>query len=273
VAAELNERVPLRSRALLDTRPAFDLELSEAVARLGFRHLHVPTIAIGAVEAGTELERVRARLDSYDWIVVTSRRGVAALLGGLSVGPRSGVRWAAVGAGTAGALAEHGVKADCVPDAGTADALPAAMSEVGSLRGARVLLARADAATHALPQQLAHLGAEVDDVVAYHTERPKGSAEPLATALSDPELEAVIFASGSAVKGLLELAGDEGAERARRLHVVTIGPKTSAVARDSGFIVTKEAATRDSAGLAAALTSALDEEVERWVDAQLRLPV
>jgi len=36
-------------------------------------------------------------------------------------------------------------------------------------------------------------------------------------------------------------------------------------------VVTKESDTRDSAGLAAALRSALDDEVERWVESQRRL--
>lgn len=116
------------------------------------------------------------------------------------------------------------------------------------------------------------MGAQVDDVVAYRTSTaPAGSRRALASALEDPQLEALIFASGSAVKGLVELAGD-GAADLRRLKVITIGPKTTDAARHHGFVVTKESDTRDSAGLAAALRSALDEEVERWVESQLRLP-
>ena len=116
------------------------------------------------------------------------------------------------------------------------------------------------------------MGAQVDDVVAYRTSTaPAGSRRALASALEDPQLEALIFASGSAVKGLVELAGD-GAGDLRRLKVITIGPKTTDAARHHGFVVTKESDTRDSAGLAAALRSALDEEVERWVESQLRLP-
>ncbi len=159
-----------------------------------------------------------------------------------------------------------------MPEAATAAAIPDAMARDGSLNGARILLARADAADPALPRRLAEMGAEVDDVVAYHTATaPSGSRRSLAAAMADPQLEAVIFASGSAVRGLLDLNGD--APRLRSLKVITIGPKTSAVARDHGFVVTKESGTRDSAGLAAALRSALDEEVEQWVESQLRLPV
>jgi len=271
-AQELNRNVPIRARALIDTRPELDERLRTAVEGLGFRHLHVPAIEIGDTPNAGGLERARARLGEYDWVVVTSRRGVEALLGsGVALPAR--VRWAAVGDSTAEALRGHGVEVACVPAAATAAAIPAAMGVLGSLKGARVLLARADAAGGALPRRLADLGAVVDDVVAYRTSTaPSGSRRVLAAALEDPQLEALIFASGSAVKGLVELSG-AAPDTLRRMKVITIGPKTSAVARDHGFVVTKESNTRDSAGLAAALRSALDEEVERWVASQQRLLV
>lgn len=266
-ADELNRHVPIRPRALLDTRPDLDEQLKAAVEELGFRHIHVPALEITAAPDAAGLERARAGLESYDWVVVTSRRGVEALLAAGAEVPER-VRWAAVGDSTAEALRKRGVEPRCVPDAATSAAIPEAMARLGSLKGARVLLARADAADDALPQRLAEMGADVDDVVAYRTSTaPPSSRRSLASALEDPQLEAVIFASGSAVRGLVDLSG-EGAGALRRLKVITIGPKTSAAARDHGFVVTRESGTRDSAGLAAALRSALDEEVERWVESQ-----
>ena len=270
-AGELNRHVPIRARALLDTRPELDERLRAAVEQLGFRHVHVPAIAISAAPGDRGLERARSQLAAYDWVVVTSRRGVEALLAdGANVAART--RWAAVGNSTAEALRRRGVEVACVPAAATAAAIPAAMAELDALDGKRVLLARADAAGPGLPRRLEEMGAQVDDVVAYRTSTaPAGSRRALASALEDPQLEALIFASGSAVKGLVELAGD-GAADLRRLKVITIGPKTTDAARHHGFVVTKESDTRDSAGLAAALRSALDDEVERWVESQLRLP-
>ena len=267
-ADELNGHVSLESRVVLDTRPELDRDFASAARRMGFRHLHVPAIAIGDASSAA-LDEARARLRSYDWVVVTSRRGVEALGESLP----DGVRWAAVGETTAKALEARGVAADCVPDDATADALPEAMARVADLRGARILLARADAATHSLPQRLREMGATVDDVAAYHTAvAPPDSRVAMTAALRDQDLEAVVFASGSAVRGLVELGGAD-AERLRSVKIITIGPKTSAAVREAGFEVTRESARRDSAGLAAALKSALDEEVERWVESQLRLPV
>ncbi len=270
-AGRLNSHVQLQTRVVLDTRPDLDRDLAAEVDLLGFRHVNVPAIEIER-GGGLSLAEARQNLATYDWVVLTSKRGVAALLTeGVTPPPR--VRWAAVGATTAEALTSRGAKVACMPEEAQADALPEAMARVAALRGARVLLARADLATPSLPARLREMGAEVDDVVAYRTSvAPESSRQAMEATLGDPELEAVIFASGSAVNGLLELAG-AGADRLRNLKIITIGPRTSAAVREAGFEVTGESLTRDSAGLAAALRSAVDHEVERWVEWQLRLPV
>ena len=266
-AQELNRLVPLRVRAVIDTRPDVDESDIESIARQGFRVLHVPSIAVAPVERNGELDRARQRMGEYDWVVLTSRRGVAALFDGMP-GVPSSVRWAAVGATTAKALRDRGVRVDCVPASARGDAIPSAMAGIDSLRGRRILLARADAAGGALPQKLVKMGAEVDDVVAYRTlSGPEASRRPLIEALADRDVEAIMFASGSAARGVVELAGEDGA-RVRALSAITIGPKTSAVARDLGFRVAAEAQSQDAAGLRAALRQAFDEEVERWVESQ-----
>jgi uroporphyrinogen-III synthase len=106
------------------------------------------------------------------------------------------------------------------------------------LAGQRVLLARADAAARDLPTALRAAGAQVEELAIYHTvDGPETSRQAVAAALADPDLAAVLFASGSAVRGLLRLGGPE----ASRLRAVCIGPATSEVARREGFTVLAEA--------------------------------
>jgi uroporphyrinogen-III synthase len=116
------------------------------------------------------------------------------------------------------------------------------------------------------------MGAQVDEVVAYRTiTGPDASRRALRGALADREVEAIMFASGSAARGVIELAGD-GDARARALRAITIGPKTSGAARQLGFNVVAQAQTLDFAGMRAALRHSLDEEVERWLESQLLQP-
>ena len=266
-ARELQRKTGLKPRAVLDTRPDLEPEMQITFAQWQFRRLSAPTIGFSPVAPDGDLARARARLADYDWVVLTSKRGAEALLDGVNTPPRD-VRWAAVGPTTAEALRSRGVTVDCVPKNARGDSIPGALAEFGDLAGRRILLARADAADDWLPQRLRGEGAEVDEVVAYETViAPEQHRAAVRDALLDPEVEAVMFASGSAVRGLIELAGDR-ADAARRLKVFTIGPKTSAVARQLGFKVTGEAQTQDSSGLNWAVVSAFEQEVTEWVESQ-----
>ncbi|TMC71209.1 MAG: hydroxymethylbilane synthase [Chloroflexi bacterium] len=273
VAAELLRHVSLRPRAILDTRPELDPAGALLLGASGYRVVHVPTVVTATIERNVELERARRELGAYQWVVLTSKRGVAALFDGLEEAVPRSVRFAAVGPSTARALRDRGVEVDVQPELAVGDEIPRAMAAGGLERGDRVLLARADAAAPSLPVQLWLHGAHVDDVVAYRTVRaPRESMQSLLSALADPALEGIVFASGSAVRGLVELAGPQ-VERARSLRVFTIGPSTSAVARSNGFKVTGEAGTPDAAGLSAAVQGALQKEVTRWLESQLPTPV
>ncbi len=266
-ARALMRAVPQPARALLDPRPNPDHAFAENMRLQGFRVVHSPTFGTEPVREPGALARARAALGSYDWIVLTSRRGVAALLDD-NVAPAGAARWAAAGPATAQAIRAHKLTVSAVPHDAGARGIPDAMAEHGSLSGARVLLARADAADPWLPEALQRRGALVDNVVAYRTvEGAPQLAPAVHEALRDPELDAVVFASGSAVRGLVALAGAER-ERALRLAAFTIGPQTSAVAREHGFTVAAEAS--GSGALAATIAGWYETEVARWVEAQLR---
>jgi uroporphyrinogen-III synthase len=120
------------------------------------------------------------------------------------------------------------------------------------VKGKRILLVRASAASADLPERLRERGAIVDDLAAYLTiEGPASSSDPLKSALADPELAAVVFASGSAVRGYIALGGSTS------VPAITIGPRTTRVAQDLGFRVIAEARNQSSEALAAAVAGAI----------------
>jgi len=121
--------------------------------------------------------------------------------------------------------------------------------------GKHVLLIRAAAADQDLPERLRERGAMVDELAAYATvEGPASSAERLAAALADVDLSAVVFASGSAVRGFIALGGSAA------LPAIVIGPRTARVARELGFRVIAEARAQSSEALVAAIDGALPLE-------------
>src|SRR5258708_23971904 len=135
-----------------------------------------------------------ASLTGFDWIVLTSARGVKALTD-VPAGPK----FAVVGPETARALRARGVKPSHAP--GRADGADP-WDTLPDDAGKRVALVRASAAGEDLPDRLRRRGANVEEVTAYRTvEGPAPSADKLRSALADAELGAGIFASGSAVRG------------------------------------------------------------------------
>lgn len=226
--------------------PASRDAIVRALRRRGYAVRAVSTVALAAVRPGTAdgdaLDAALRAAPLAERLVVTSPRGARIVLGRLAelgIDP-SRLSWAAVGRATARPLRAAGARDVLVPAA--ADGSSLAEAVVGAVANrqpgerATVVLARASAAAADLPDRLRGAGIDVVEAVAYRTlEGPARSRRRLAAALADPRLAAIVFASGSAIRGLRQLAAPAAFARARRLPAVVIGPRTAAVARTEGF--------------------------------------
>ncbi len=221
--------------AVLVTRPAGAADrLTIELESRGYSVVAVPTVATRPVPVQWP------DLGSFDWIVVTSAAGVATL-----PATPNGPRWAAVGEATAEALRTRGVADVFVPFGASGRALG---EQLPDPRGLSVLLVRASMADPDLPAVLASRGATVNEITSYETvEGPDASAPALGAALRRGDLAAVLFASGSAVRGFVKLGGGTD------LPAITIGPRTSAVAREAGFTVAAEASAQEVSQMVAAV--------------------
>ena len=141
---------------------------------------------------------------------------------------------------------------DVVPERQLAAALDKAFIAANELPQ-RVVVAQADRASPALADQLRTAGHAVEVHVAYRTTVRHPSDEELA--LLDG-VDAVVFASGSAVVSWAEALGDDAARRLPPI-VVAIGPSTAARAADFGLKNPRVAADHSLAGV-------VDELVAAW---------
>ena len=247
------DRRPLNGRTVAVTRARAQASgLARRLARLGADVVETPAIRIQprAVE-GEIAEAVRA-IAFYALVCVTSPNGASLLLDAIeAVGgdarSLAGVRVAAIGPGTARELAQRGIRADVVAAVSTAEGLLDALAQT-DVAGERVLVARAAEARDALPEGLAQRGAEVDMVALYDTVAEALGSDELA---SLERADFVTFTSSSTVRFLLEAL--DGSQFPRSAKVVSIGPITSATAREMGLDVHAEAARHDIDGLVDAL--------------------
>ncbi len=241
--------------------------LVDALRATGIEPLAVPTIELVPALPGGPFDRAVSGLADYAWVVVTSANGAAAVLdaaGRVGADPTR-VRWAAVGSSTAAVLTDGGVPVAFTPARSNGEGIAA---ELPLSDGDRILLARADIADGSLPEALRARGAIVDEIIAYRTiEAPEASREPLRAALAAGPLDALVFTSGSTVRGLLALLTPQERRVALRSLACCIGPSTAQVARESGFGRVVEAPMQSAAALAAVIATALDptspQEVSR----------
>jgi hydroxymethylbilane synthase len=248
---------PLNARRVLVTRAAHQAgELLSALRYAGLEPLSVPTIAVGLDPGGGDLDAAARRIGSYAWVVITSTNGTRALLKAAErvFTPFEASRFAVIGQATRHALEREGVDVHFLPSKSTAAALGA---ELPLALGDRVLVVRGDLAATDLAATLRARGAEVDDVIAYRTRAaPESSLGLLRGAATGGPITAIVFTSGSTVRGLLSLGQEESID-VRSLPAVCIGPETADEATVAGFRVLAVSPTPDAAALAKATAEAL----------------
>lgn len=238
------ERRPLFGRRVLVTRTREQAgALTALLAEAGAEVIECPAIRLAGPESLEDLDRALARLDAYDWIVLTSVNGVERLFARLEESGRDvralhRARIAAIGPETARALARYHIRADLVPDDFRAEGLLARLT-AEDLRGKRFLLPRAAGARAILPDQLRAAGAVVDEVVTYRSLVPDESVALLAGALAEAPLDLLTFTSSSTVTSFLTLLDRvdprQGRARVAAARVACIGPITAATAAEQGL--------------------------------------
>jgi uroporphyrinogen III methyltransferase/synthase len=239
------ERKPLFGRTVVVTRAQRQASvLTDQLTELGADVIEFPTIEIVDPESFGPADEAIRHLDVYDWLVLTSVNGVERFFERLNAGDRdgralAGLRVAAIGPATAAACRARGISPDFVPDEHVAEAVLDGLVARGVGSDCRVLLARALEAREVLPTELRALGAIVDVVPVYRT--VLATPEPLALARMAEGADVITFASSSTVRHFVELTAGIGRDALLdRAVVASIGPITSATARELGMEVTIE---------------------------------
>jgi uroporphyrinogen III methyltransferase/synthase len=246
------ERRPLHGRRVVVTRARAQASgLAAALRALGAEAVELPAIRVEPRLDEPEVGAAVGAIGEYSLVCVTSANGARLLFealaaAGLDARALAGASVAAIGPGTARELAAHGIVADIMPERSLAEALVEALAET-EVEGHRVLVIRPVAARDVLPVALRERGAEVDSVALYETVREQ--PDPAAVEAAR-EADYVTFTSASTVHNLSEALGGELPAGAR---VVSIGPITSAAAREAGIEVAVEASRHDVDGLIEAL--------------------
>jgi uroporphyrinogen III methyltransferase/synthase len=254
------EQKPLFGKRIVVTRPA--AHAASVVSRLlelGAQPILAPTIDIRPPEDWTTVERVLDRLAEFDWIVFTSVNGVSFFLNriwdtGRDLRLLAGAKLAAIGEGTAEAMARFHLRPDLVPEKYRAEALAEALRPY--VADKRVLWTRASRGRDVLPLELRAARAIVEEVVVYRNLDVDSLDSDVVREIETGAVDWVCLSSPSiarAFHGLLTpLARDQ---LGKKVCVASISPVTTAAAREVGMPVDAEATTYTWDGLLAAIVA------------------
>lgn len=250
------DRLPLRGVSVLATRPADGRDpLVGRLTELGARVFAQPAIEISPPADWEPVDAALRRIQEFDWLVFSSANGVRSVLdriglkhGDLRILGRT--RLAAIGPGTAAALAEYHLRADLVPSEFRAESLADSLTPLAS--GRKILLARASRGREVLAERLREAQAHVEQVVVYQS-RDAAAADPeIHEALRAGRIDWVTVSSSAIARSLVALYGED----LRQSKLVSISPVTSETLAGLGFPPAAEATAYTIDGLVAALCRA-----------------
>lgn len=253
------ENLPLFGQRIVVTRPADEADRSAAILEaLGAEVLIAPTVEIGPPLEYGPVDRAIDRLTSFDWLVFTSSNGVRYFFERLEALGRDlravgHLRFAAIGPGTAEALAGYRLKADVVPESYRSESLAELLTE--HARGARILLARANRGRRLLQEELAKV-AHVEQVAVYRNSDAASLPVAVLDRIAEGSVDWITLTSAAITERLHALLSEEARARiGSQVRLASLSPVTTAAAIQLGWKVAAEASTYTWDGLVEAIVS------------------
>ncbi|NQU05474.1 MAG: uroporphyrinogen-III synthase, partial [Calditrichaeota bacterium] len=160
--------------------------------------------------------------------------------------------------GTTKSLNERGLKPDLVPDVSLGSELARELvKRLDNPQNTVVIRVRGDLSDDVIDDTVSDMGVELVQVIVYNTVTPVWEPHWIKVVKETPP-DYITFTSGSTVQGFVKILGRDDAIRvASHSKVISIGPSTTAVARESGIAVDAEAKKHNMDGVIEVLLDSL----------------
>jgi uroporphyrinogen III methyltransferase/synthase len=253
------ETRPLLGKRIAVTRAREQAsDLVRQLSDLGANCLEYPTIKIVPAKNPKPMDEAIINLGTYDWIIFTSVNGVKFFFDRLfetdrDVRALNHLYTAAIGPATAERMFQFGLKSDIIPKNYRAESVVEAFRKE-KLNGKKILLPRAGEARPVLPVELRNMGAEVDEVTVYLTEKVLDNVDLLIKQLEDKTIDLITFTSSSTVRNFKSLLPpDKFNQLIGGVAIASIGPITTDTAVELGIKVDITAESYTIPGLCEAI--------------------
>jgi uroporphyrinogen III methyltransferase/synthase len=252
---------PLLGRRVMVTRPADQARETYKILRdLGAEVLPYPTITITEahdIEAWNRFDRIE---NETRWLVFTSENGVQFFMQQFldrceDIRELSSFRIAAVGSGTARALARYHVKPDFIPSEATVSILADEFLRREDLSGSTLVRIRGNLGDSTIENAAKKAGAKVLPLHVYRTDHYKWP-DHFRDKLFEFPPDAIMFTSSSTFDGFLgNLDSAQTADLLNKCAICSIGPSTTATIKSGGFAVSVESGEHTTKDLISKITA------------------
>ncbi len=226
----------------------------EPLAELGAEIIEFPTIKIMPPISWIALDAAIDRIESYNWLILTSINSVKFFFKRLFERDRDirelkGVKICAIGTKTAGEVKKYGLKINLVPEEFNAEGLIKAFiaeyeaqtktkwSTEQGLKGIKFLLPRAEVGRSIFPDAIKELGGEIDVATAYRAVKPGVHGKRLKRFLKEGKISIATFTSAATFNNFMSIMDKDAHNLLKGVIIAVIGPVTAKAVETAGFEV------------------------------------
>ncbi|KAA0761656.1 uroporphyrinogen-III synthase [Bacillus sp. SH5-2] len=216
----------LAGKTVLITRAQHQAkQMSVAVKEKSGIPLEIPLLRMEGMSS-RQIQHIAEQLHSYDWVIFTSKNGVAFFLDSLKKKLPATIKIAAVGVKTKLELEKRGYQVAFVPTSFVAEVF--AEEFIKKLSGnERILFPKGNLARDVIPVALRGLGVSLDELIVYGTKENVEKRQELIASLEVEKIDIITFTSPSTVTSFVHLLeGTNWREWTKKCTIACIGPIT-----------------------------------------------
>ncbi|KAB2444992.1 uroporphyrinogen-III synthase [Bacillus luti] len=216
----------LAGKTVLITRAQHQAkQMSVAVKEKSGIPLEIPLLRMEGMSS-RQIQHIAKQLNSYDWVIFTSKNGVAFFLDSLKKKLPATIKIAAVGVKTKLELEKRGYQVAFVPTSFVAEVF--AEEFIKKLSGnERILFPKGNLARDVIPVALRGRGISLDELIVYGTKVNVEKRQELIASLEVEKIDIITFTSPSTVTSFVHLLeGTNWREWTKKCTIACIGPIT-----------------------------------------------
>ncbi len=222
---------------IIVTRPVAQSDrLSAMITDAGGTSIRIPALEIRSTEHAEIARETFARIGEFQSVIFISPNAVRHSLQFFQVTDLDKLRCVAIGASTAKAMTQAGIRCDVHPKENFTSEALLDLPELQQVSGENILIVRGNGGRALLGNELTNRGASVAYAEVYQRQVPEKSARRINELLANDGADILIANSGETLSNILEIVDDQWQGKLLAMQLVTGSARVAQAAVNAGFV-------------------------------------